>query len=61
MADQPSTDAVRGSLAERGLTTPEDELAELAAAHPALLEWIAVVEELAAGEGAFRGVPPATT
>lgn len=39
---------------------PEDEVAELAAAHSALLEWILVIEELAVGEPAFEGLPPAT-
>lgn len=51
---------IRETLEQRGVAVPDDELEELAAAHPALLEWIAVVEELAAGEPAFRGaVPPA--
>lgn len=60
MADQLITKAIRRSLAERGVTVPEDEVAELAAAHSALLEWIFVIEELAASEAAFEGLPPAT-
>lgn len=60
MADQLATEAIRRSLAERGVTVPEDEVAELAAAHSALREWITLVEELAAGEAPFEGLRPAT-
>ena len=41
------------------MTVPDDEMAELAAAHSALLEWILEIEELAAGEAASDR-PPAT-
>lgn len=59
MIDGPSSQSVRAALASRGVSVPDDEVEELAAAQAALLEWIAIVEELADGEPVNAGpLPP---
>jgi hypothetical protein len=45
--------AIERTLAERGVALRPDEIEELALAHPALLGWVRVAEELAEGEPAF--------
>ena len=48
MADSPAQ-LIRLTLSKVGVTVTDDELEELAAAHPALMEWMAIVEDLADG------------
>ena len=51
---------IRLTLSHKGVTVSDDELEELASAHPALMDWIAIVEELADGAPASpSAVPPA--
>ena len=52
--------SLAGRLAELGVSASRDQLEELAAAYPALVEWMRIAEELA-GEPAKPGKGGAET
>ena len=49
---------LREVLLERGVTVSADELEELRSMYPALLDWIAVVEDLGSGAPASPSALP---
>ena len=51
---------IRLALSQNGVAVSDDELEELATAHPALMDWIAIVEELADGAPASPSAVPPT-